>query len=501
MMFDVLDRRVQYAAPRPIQSAVRNALAPNGSTLFMQEKSLTLEDVLTALTDTQLTTATPLSSVAIDSRKVAAGSLFCAFVGERVDGHAYVSLAFEKGATAALVEQVDSAYAVYDDEWDGSLPVQIHVASTMIALQQIARYWRQQFPVRVIGITGSVGKTTTKELVYSVLSQRYQTLKSEGNFNNEIGLPLTLLNLKSHHRMAVLEMGMYDLGEIALLADIAAPDVGVVTLVGTVHVEHVGSQAALARGKRELVEGLSADGIAILNNDDPLVMGMIPYTKAAVFTYGMTEGADLWASHIRPHGINAVHFILNDGEMAIPVRLPLPGVHSVYTALRAAAVGLLEGLSWEEIVAGLEAYQTPLRMITKQLPNGATLIDDTYNASPQSMIAALDLLGNAAGRKVAVLGDMLELGVDEAAGHERVGRHAAGIADVLVVVGRRAEMIGRAAVANGINTEQLRYAADALAAVTIVQEIMTEEDTLLIKASRGIALDQLVSHLLDTHHS
>lgn len=463
----------------------------------MDNKQLTLAHILNVLVNDDMSAISThhISSVEIDSRKISNGSLFCAFVGNQVDGHDYVSPAFAKGAIAALVERVDTNYAVCDKQWDGTLPVQICVENVMIALQQLAHYWRQLFSVRVIGITGSVGKTTTKELIYSILNQQYAILKSEGNFNNEIGLPLTLLNLRHHHHAAVLEMGMYTLGEIALLADIAAPDIGVITLIGTAHVEHVGSQEALARGKRELVEALPASGIAVLNNDDPLVMAMVPYTKAAVFTYGITNKADLWASNIQPDGIHSVRFMLHYQDKQSVVQLPLPGAHSVYTALRAAAVGLLEGVGWNEIISGLETHQKPLRMVTKQLINNITLIDDTYNASPNSMIAALDLLDNAAGRKVAILGDMLELGSDEIMGHQRVGHHAAITANKLIAVGHCAEIMAEAAVSNGMATDDIRLATDAQMATAIIKEIMAKNDTILVKASRGIALDKLVSIL------
>lgn len=437
-------------------------------------------------------------SVEIDSRQAKDGSLFVAFRGERVDGHDYVAGAFQNGAVGALVERVNREFAVLNEAWDGTLPVQIVVGETMGALQCVARYWRDKMDVQVVGITGSVGKTTTKELIYSVLSQKFNSLKTEGNQNNEIGLPLTLFKLRPHHQFAVLEMGMYSLGEIKLLAEIARPNVGVMTLVGTVHVEHVGSQEALARGKRELVEALTADGTAILNYDDPRVLAMADHTPAKIFTYGLNREADLWAENVNPVGIDQVDFDMKYQNETIPVQLPLPGVHSVGTALRAAAVGLIAGLTWNEIVAGLQQEQSRLRMITHRLPNGATLIDDAYNASPNSTTAALDLLNNVSTRKVAILGDMLELGVHEEAGHQEVGERAADVlsdSDQLIAVGRRARTIGHVAIAYGITPDRVHFVDSAAEAVPIVQRVMRPNDTILVKASRGIGLDVVVNAL------
>ena len=287
----------------------------------------------------------------------------------------------------------------------------------------------------MIGITGSVGKSTTKEVVAEVLDQRYRTLKSPGNMNNEIGLPLTILKLGKGYERAVLEMGFYVPGEIAFLCDIALPEIGVVTNIGTVHAERAGSQDAIFQGKSELVKALPTDGTAVLNLDDPLVRKMAELTVARVFFYGLNPASDLWADEVEGLGLEGIRFRLHYQQETLHVHVPMIGQHSVHTALRAAAVGLVDGLTWQEILDGLHQGHTQLRLTAVRTEGGALLLDDTYNASPESMLAALNLLAELGGHKVAVLGDMLELGQYEMQGHEMVGVRAAEVADTLVTVG------------------------------------------------------------------
>ncbi|MCA9972270.1 MAG: UDP-N-acetylmuramoyl-tripeptide--D-alanyl-D-alanine ligase, partial [Anaerolineales bacterium] len=374
-------------------------------------------------------------------------------------------------------------------------PVCLVVDSTLAALQQAARAWRARFNVRVIGITGSVGKTTTKELTARVLSQRYRTLKSAGNRNNEIGLPLTLLDLRPEHACAVLEMGMYTTGEIALLCKLAQPAVGVVTIIGPVHLERVGTMDGIVRAKQELVEALPADGVAILNKDDARVMSMATHTQARVFTYGLNSTADLWASNIHSMGLQGVRFTLNHGREALSIKVPLLGRHSVHTALRAAAVGLAEGMRWEEILAGLAAQQSQLRLVAVPGPDESILIDDTYNSSPDSVKAALNLLQDLDGRRVAVLGDMLELGPVEEASHRLIGRRVTEVAQVLVAVGPRARWIAEEALAVGMAPTRVFVAADAETAVPILTELIRPRDVILVKGSLGVRMDRIVAAL------
>jgi len=373
----------------------------------------------------------------------------------------------------------------------------LRVENTVTALQQIARYWRRKLDLRVIGITGSVGKSTTKEMVSEVLSTRYRTLKSPGNLNNEIGLPLTMLRLSAGHQRAVFEMGFYVPGEIAFLCDIALPQIGVVTNIGTVHAERAGSQEAIARGKAELVQALppAPEGVAILNFDDPWVRQMEEKTKARVFFYGLSREANLWADNVVGLGLEGIRFRLHYQGETLHVRIPLIGRHSVHTALRAAAVGLVDGMNWQEILEGLNQGHTQLRLAAVRSQTGALLLDDTYNASPESMLAALNLLDELEGRKVAVLGDMLELGPYERGGHEMVGLRAAQVANVLLTLGERAHLIAEAARRAGMKKSLVIEFNEFDPLIDWLKVNLTKEDAVLIKGSHGLHMDRITSLL------
>ncbi len=290
--------------------------------------------------------------------------------GEHHDGHNFVGQAFERGARLAFVQNdVSGRFKTLDLRGNTPLkqpedlhaPLCLRVDDSLLALQQVARFWRRKLDLKVIGITGSVGKSTTKELVAEVLNQRYVTLKNKGNLNNEIGLPLTMLSLREDHQRAVLEMGFYVPGEIAFLCDLALPEIGVITNIGTVHAERAGSQENIARGKAELVQALppAPTGVAILNYDDPLVRNMAEQTKARVFFYGLDPQADLWADGVEGLGLEGIRFRLHYQREVLHLRIPLIGRHSVHAALRATAVGLADGLTWQEIVEGLRSGTRP----------------------------------------------------------------------------------------------------------------------------------------------
>jgi len=339
-----------------------------------------------------------------------------------------------------------------------------------------------------VGITGSVGKSTTKELTWAVLRQRFNTLKNPGNLNNEIGLPLTVLRLDDSHERVVLEMGMYDLGEISELCAIAAPHVGVVTNVGPTHLERLGTIERIAQAKAELVQALPADGVAILNQDDPFVRSMAQQTAARVLTYGLTPEADLWASDIESEGLGGIRFVLNYRGEAIHAKVPLLGRHSVHTALRATAVGLIEEMPWQEIMTGLQDSSVQLRLVSAPGLNGSTLLDDTYNASPVSTIAALNLLDDLIGRKIAVLGDMAELGDQEEEGHRRVGCRTADTVDLLITVGLRAHICGLAPdLVTEVETNDQ--------AIAYLRQIIQRGDIVLVKGSRSMAMEEIVAAL------
>ncbi len=467
---------------------------------------LTLADVLEALTNSRPAGATAvITEAAVDSRQVIPGGLFVALPGERVDGHEYVDDAFVRGASYALIQRdlpgalrtlnLLAALDVSAPAETFTPPLCLRVADSLIALQQIARFWRRKLDIKVIGITGSVGKSTTKEAVADVLGIRYHTLKNPGNLNNEIGLPLTVLKLGPGYERAVLEMGFYVPGEIALLCEIALPQIGVVSNIGTVHAERAGSQEAIFRGKSELVQALPDDGTAILNYDDPWVHKMAELTKAHVFFYGLDPAADLWADEVEGMGLDGIRFSLHYQGEILHIHLPMIGQHSVHTALRAAAVGLVDGLTWQEILDGLHMGQTQLRLTAVRTASGALLLDDTYNASPESTLAALNLLADLEGHKVAVLGDMLELGPYEKQGHEMVGVRAAQVAERLVTVGPRGHMIAAAARQAGMRSNKVTEFESTDEAIPHLHQSLTGEDVVLVKGSHGVCMDRIVSAL------
>jgi len=447
-----------------------------------------------------------IADVGIDSRTLIPGSMFVAMQGETADGHDYVSDAFEKGASFALIDRaVDPQLRVIDCrpgsdldlDQEVEVPFCLLVDDTLEALQRVAGEWRKRLDLRVIAITGSVGKSTTKELTTTVLKQRYRTLKNPGNLNNEIGLPMTLWRLSSGHQRAVLEMGFYVPGEIEFLCELAQPAVGVLTTIGTVHAERAGSQDEIARGKSELVQALPAgpEGVAILNYDDERVRAMADLTQARIFYYGLSPNADLWADEVEGLGLDGIKFRLNYQGERIYLKVPLIGRHSVHTVLRAAAVGLVEGMTWEEIGRGLRSEHTQLRLVAVRTSSGALILDDTYNASPKSMLADLNLLEEMDGRKIAVLGDMLELGRYEHQGHVKVGIRAAEVADVLVTVGERANIIARAAAENRLKQERIHSFVESTDAIPFLNEFLQENDVVLVKGSRGMRMDKIVSAL------
>ncbi|MBN1265524.1 MAG: UDP-N-acetylmuramoyl-tripeptide--D-alanyl-D-alanine ligase [Anaerolineales bacterium] len=446
-----------------------------------------------------------LTDAAIDSRRVIPGSMFVALQGESVDGHDFVADAFQRGAMVALVERVpeEGMSVLRLDQpltqemlQNITFPVCLQVGNVLEALQMVARRWREERgDLRVIGITGSVGKSTTKEMVAEVLDQRYRTIKNPGNFNNEIGLPLSLLRLTEMHERAVLEMGFYVPGEIELLCSIARPQVGVVTNISEVHLERAGTMDAIIAGKGELVQSLPEDGTAILNYDDERVRSMASTTRARVFMYGLSPEADLWASDIESLGLEGIRFILHHGGDRVYIRVPLLGRHSVHTALRAAAVGLVEGLTWDEIIRGLQSTHAQLRLVAVSGPQHSLILDDTYNAAPPSVIAALNLLAELDGRRIAVLGDMYELGAFEERGHRMVGARAAEVVDQLVTVGPLAHWIADEARRAGLAERFITAYESNDEAIKELKESVSKDDIVLIKGSRGMHMEDIVSAL------
>ena len=436
-----------------------------------------------------------ISGAAVDSRLVSVGNVFFALPGERTDGHRFLESAVAAGAAALVVTEQLPRERLGDLSDDGRVSI-VRVADAAAALRAVAARYRDRFDPVVIGITGSLAKTSTKEQVAEVLGEGFGVLRNPANWNNEIGLPMTLMRLRPEHQVAVLEMGLYTTGEIALLAGLARPAIGVVTAVRGVHISRAGFLEAIEAGKRELVEALPADGWAILNADDPRVLGMTAHTPARVMTYGFAGAAEVRAADVMSMGAQGMCFTLHSPAGSREVSTPVLGRHGVHNALASVAVALGVGMDLDDIVRGLgRRLHMPHR---SQLVRAGswTILDDSYNASPDAVLAALGLLAELPGRRIAVLGEMLELGPDAALEHRRVGQHAATVVDRLVVVGSGARAIADGAIGAGLAPSSTRLATDRDEALSMLLAELEDGDTVLVKASRGAALDLLVKQLV-----
>ncbi len=440
----------------------------------------------------------PIRGGAVDSRRVEPGNIFFALPGERTDGHRFLEDAARRGAGALVVSRPPSEVDLLEATSPAGTPAVILVDDGAAALRRAAGAWRMRFEPLVVGVTGSLAKTSTKEQTAEVLSERWTVLRNEGNENNEIGLPLTLLRLDREHRAAVLEMGMYTPGDIAQLAGVARPAIGVVTAVRNTHLSRAGSLDAIERGKRELVEALPAGGAAVLNADDERVARMAGHVGArvSVLTYGFDRAADVTATDIESAAERGMRFTLGTPAGRREVAIRALGRHSVHNALAAAAVGFAAGLELPVIVRGLaRPWSVPHRSRLIDA-GGWRLLDDTYNAAPDSMIAALDTLASLPGRHIAVLGEMLELGDASAEAHAGVAEHAAHTADLLIGVGPEAEAYVDAARGAGMDAGSVHAVADQAAALVLLRGLIRSGDVVLLKASRGAELDRLADELL-----
>lgn len=427
--------------------------------------------------------------VSIDSRKIESGQLFFAIIGENVDGHSYVKHALENGAAGAIVQ-----HDVEVDLRAGQFLVK--VADTTQALQRLGHYYRKKYDLKVVGITGSVGKTTTKDMIASVLREKYTVLKTEGNLNNYYGLPLTLFRLEPTHEVLVVEMGMSALKEIELLAKLAEPEIGVVTNVGYSHLEYLKTLDNVAVAKQELIENLTGRQLAILNVDDPRVKGMARLTDQVIF-FGTGEEADYRALEIHSSDIQGIELVVKAENQEIPLHIPLPGEHNIYNALAAMAVGRAWGMSFPEIQAGILKFQpSKMRMNITTTARDLTLLNDAYNANPDSMKAGLKVLAQQVGRKIAVMGDMLELGEFAEKAHRDVGQFAAeaGV-DYIFAKGPLAYYVVEGAVAGGIQPGQAKAFATNEELAQQLLPMVKPGDTILIKGSRGMKMEEIVKHL------
>ncbi|HEY6571177.1 MAG TPA: UDP-N-acetylmuramoyl-tripeptide--D-alanyl-D-alanine ligase [Candidatus Limnocylindrales bacterium] len=446
----------------------------------------------------------PIRGGAVDSRLVGPGMLFVALAGERTDGHRYLADAVAAGAAALIVGRLPDATAgepAIDSLGDVTV---VLVDQPLRALHAVAAAWRRRFDPLVVGITGSIAKTSTKEAVAGVLERRFETLRTEGNQNNEVGLPLTVLRLGPEHGAAVLEMGMYVGGEIRDLAAIGRPSIGIVTAIQPVHQSRIGSLEAIVDAKAELLEALpsAADGgLAILNADDERVRPMAGRTSARTVTYGFADDADVRAVGVESRGLDGMRFRLVTPVGERTVEIAALGRLAVHNALAATAAGLAAGMTLDEVVPGLATPSRAPHRSAVILAGGVVVVDDAYNAAPGSMLAALELLaGLPAEHRIAVLGEMRELGDAHDAAHLEIGRAAGGALDTIVVVdgepGGRARGIVVGALDAGMSADSVIAVADAAAAVSAAAAVVRPGDAVLVKASRGVELERVVDGLI-----
>lgn len=452
-------------------------------------KYLSLQNIVNACNGTwhgdDALLAKEIAGVAIDSRKIKKDFLFVPIKGARVDGHTFIPSVMEMGALVTLSEinlgEVSYPY--------------IQVESSETALRQIAAFYRNALDIKVVGITGSVGKTSTKETIASVLSQKYHVLKTEGNYNSDIGLPLTVFNIREEHQVAVLEMGVDHFGDMHRLAAVSQPDICVITNIGLAHLEAFGTREGTLKAKTEVFDHLKPNATVILNGDDDKLCTVSSVQSKSPVFFGLSDQRDAYADQIQDLGLRGskCRLCLSIGE--IDVHIPVPGAHMIYNALAGACAGIALGLSLEEIKAGIESMKTIAGRLNLVDTDSLLLIDDCYNANPVSMKGALDVLATSSDRKVALLGDMFELGDNELELHYNVGAHAAKKEiDLVCCVGSLSKETYRGAKALA-TCSQVLYFETKEDLMQDLPNLLSKGDTVLVKASNGMRFAQLVEYL------
>jgi len=425
-----------------------------------------------------------VTCVELDSRKIVSGGLFVATKGERVDGHSFIQDVVNKGVIGVVCEK----------DIDTDIPY-ILVKDSFKALQDIAQFYRMQLSIPIVGITGSVGKTSTKEFVAGTLSAKYNVLKTAGNYNNGIGVPLTILSIRDEHEIAVVEMGISDFGEMAELANIVRPDTCVITNIGQCHLENLIDRDGVLRAKTECFYYMNHDGAVFLNGDDDKLKTLTaPWNKDITY-YGLVDREGIYPTEVQDNGLFGTGAVFHIGEDSFEVEIPRPGIHMVYNALAAAGVAKEYGLTNEEIIQGIASVQATSGRSNVVKMSEYTVIDDCYNANPVSMKAAIDLLNRANTRKVAVLGDMFELGADERLLHYEIGRYASeeGV-DVIIAVGELSDEIRRGATEAKIDAE-VYYFPNIEECMNNIRRILHVDDSVLVKASHGMHFEKIIEYL------
>lgn len=427
-----------------------------------------------------------VTAITTDSRKVTEGSLYIPMKGTRVDGHTFIANAQRAGALLTLTE--------HSEGMPENFPY-ILVDSTAEAIQDIAGLYRRELAIPVVGITGSVGKTSTKEMIAAVLSQKYRVLKTAGNFNNNLGLPLTVFRLTEEDEIAVLEMGISHFGEMTRLAETAEPDTMVITNIGTCHLEFLKDRDGVFRAKTECFDYVRLDGTVILNGDDDKLCQVEEVHGRRPIFYGMSPRCRVYAENVRPLGLKGISCTINIDEDAFDVTIPVPGMHQVMNALAAAAVGATYSLTTEEIKAGIESLESLSGRFHIIENDHCTVIDDCYNANPMSMKASLDVLKDANGRKVAILGDMGELGSREKELHYEVGEHAGSLpVDKYIFVGPLSEEIMRGLTDVDPKADAVHF-PDVDSLLAELPKLIADGDTVLVKASHFMQFERVTEAL------
>ena len=421
-----------------------------------------------------------------DTRTLLHGQLFVVLKAAR-DGHAFIPNALEKGAAAVLCNHAPEGVPA------------IVVEDTRIALGKIANAYRKHLGFKAVGVTGSVGKSTTKEMISTVMTAGYKTAKTPANFNNDLGMPMAVLDMPEDTQVAVLEMGMSHFGEIAYLSQVGQPDQAVIINIGTMHMENLGSQEGILRAKMEILEGLHPQGKLFLNGDDSLLYSQKEALGDRAVYFGTDpEKCHVWADNIR-QGAGQVSYVAHSPEHTFAITLPVEGLHHVIDSLAAVALGLHMGIPAEKIADSLSRFQNMEGRQEIFQAKGCTIIKDCYNAGPESMAAALAVLGNRPGRKIAVLGDMLELGVTSPAEHYKVGRAAAEHADILLSYGPNSHKMRSGAVTGGMHGNFAKAFTDQEKLANILCQMVKPGDTILFKGSHGMHMERVLEIFLKTH--
>ncbi len=454
-------------------------------------KNLTIENISRACCGTYHGATSLLQKevnhVAIDSRKVKNGDLFVAIKGERVDGHSFIPEVMENGALCAISEQ---------DLGSQPYPY-ILVDSTAQALLDIAKLYRESFDVKVVGISGSVGKTSTKEMIASVLSEKYNVHKTQGNLNSESGLPLTIFELNEEHEVSVLEMGINHFGEMRKLSTVAQPDICVITNIGVAHLEFLKTQEGILKEKTQMFQDIKPGGFIIVNGDDPLLSTVEPIRSAHLIRYGTSAEHTIYATDIKPLGLRGSSCVIHTPDDTFSCTIPTPGAHMISNALAGAACGYALGLTPEQIQAGIEHLPFLSGRNNIIQTDKVIILDDCYNANPVSMKAAIDVLDLGIGRKVAIVGNMGELGVNEAELHRSVGLYLAEKnIDVICAVGQLAKHIVEAFQETN-STGKVYWFESKDALISRLKEIILPGDNILVKASNSMQFSDIVKTLKD----